>query len=405
MIDGQMDELFPSGCLSPPASEVVRIPLLDLTAQYRHHPARARRPPCSAYWPAELILGPEVAAFEREIAAYLGTPHAIGVSNGTDALILALMALGIGPGDEVVTPAYSFFATRRPSSAAARAPSSSTWDRSDDADGHRPGAGAIGPRTRAFCVVHLFGRCCPVRPLRAAAPQLPVIEDAAQAIGAELDGVRAGALGQVGCFSFFPSKNLGCLGDGGLVTTADATLATQVRALRVHGQAEGRRQRRTFDRRQLPARCAPGRGGIATVEAASPRSLDRAAQRQRRTLPGALRRGSTPGVAPGGDPAPGADRDVHNQFVIRVTHATAMRCANTSQRAASVRGCTIPRPLHLQPALAHLGHRAGDFPTPSGRPRPASRCRVSRAPPPPSRRSSRRSPRTALQRRGSVEGR
>jgi dTDP-4-amino-4,6-dideoxygalactose transaminase len=335
----------------------MRIPLLDLTAQYRSIQPELDAAVQRVLASQELILGPEVAAFEHEIAAYLGTPHAIGVSNGTDALILALMALGIGPGDEVVTPAYSFFATPEAIVRCGARPVFVDIDPATMQMDIDQALARIGPRTRAFCVVHLFGRCCPVRPLRAAAPQLPVIEDAAQAIGAELDGVRAGALGQVGCFSFFPSKNLGCLGDGGLVTTADATLATQVRALRVHGQAEGRRHEHTLiggNFRLDALQAAVLRVKLRHLDHWTARRSANAARYRE------LFAAAAPQVLLPAPTAPGA-RDVHNQFVIRVAHDRDALREHLAARGIGT-GLYYPRPLHLQPALAHLGHRAGDFP-------------------------------------------
>lgn len=180
------------------------------------------------------ILGPEVEAFERACAEALGVRHAIGVSSGSDAVLAALMALGVGPGDEVICPAYTFFAT---AGAIARLGATPVFVDIDPATyliDPAAVAARLSPRTRAIVPVHLFGQCADVAALQALSA-LPIVEDAAQAFGALHHGRSAGSMGALGCFSFFPTKNLGGLGDGGLVTTDDAALAARVRALRAHG--------------------------------------------------------------------------------------------------------------------------------------------------------------------------
>jgi dTDP-4-amino-4,6-dideoxygalactose transaminase len=179
------------------------------------------------------VLGPEVEAFEREVAAFLGVRHAIGVSSGTDALIVSLLALGIGPGDEVLVPAFGFIATPE---AVVRVGATPVLVDIDPRTFHldpAAAARAMSPRTRAIVAVHLFGRCVDLEPLRGVG--VPIVEDAAQAIGARTSKGHAGALGTIGAFSFFPTKTLGALGDGGLVTTDDDALAATARRLRVHG--------------------------------------------------------------------------------------------------------------------------------------------------------------------------
>ena len=183
------------------------------------------------------VLGPEVEAFEREIATWIGIPHAIGVSNGSDALLLALQAVGVGLGDEVICPTYTFFAT---AGAVARLGGKPVFvDSAECCYNLRADqvVAKIGPKTKAIIVVHLFGQCADMDPILAAAKQhgIPVVEDAAQALGAKDKGRQAGTMGTLGTFSFFPTKNLGTLGEGGLVTTADPDLAEKVRKLRVHG--------------------------------------------------------------------------------------------------------------------------------------------------------------------------
>ena len=183
------------------------------------------------------VLGPEVEAFEREIAAWIGVPHAIGVSNGSDALLLALQAVGVGPGHEVICPTYTFFAT---AGAVARLGGKPIFvDSAECCYNLRADqvVAKIGPKTKAIIAVHLFGQCADMDPILTAAEKhgIPVIEDAAQALGAKDKGRQAGTMGTLGTFSFFPTKNLGALGEGGLITTKDASLAEKIRKLRVHG--------------------------------------------------------------------------------------------------------------------------------------------------------------------------
>ncbi|MFK7990647.1 MAG: DegT/DnrJ/EryC1/StrS family aminotransferase [Sandaracinaceae bacterium] len=178
------------------------------------------------------INGPEVEAFEQEVAAWIGVPHAIGVSSGTDALLVALMALDIGPGDEVIVPAYTFFAT---AGAVARLGATPVFVDSEWSGNLDPSAAAaaVTSNTKAIIPVHLFGRCADLPPLEALG--IPLVEDVAQAQGASSEGRPAGSVGRFGTFSFFPTKNLGGLGDGGLVTTTDDTLAGRARRIRAHG--------------------------------------------------------------------------------------------------------------------------------------------------------------------------
>src|SRR5688572_28190655 len=215
----------------------MRVPLLDLTLQYASIRAEIHAAIDRVCASQQFIGGPELEAFEQEIAAAIGVPFAVGVSSGTDALLVSLMALGIGAGDEVVTPTFSFFATAGSVVRTGARPVFVDVDpvtltmRAEDV------ARAIGPRTKAIIPVHLYGLCADMAPLLALAADagLAVIEDAAQALGATCDGRQAGALGTVGCFSFFPSKNLGAFGDAGLVTTHDEALASRIKRLRNHG--------------------------------------------------------------------------------------------------------------------------------------------------------------------------
>src|ERR687895_1116717 len=182
------------------------------------------------------ILGPEVSAFEREFAGYLGVRHCVGVANGTDALTIALRALGVGPGDEVVMPSFTFYATAEAAIVMGAKPVFCDIDLETFCVTAETVRAALTPRTKAIVPVHLFGNVAPVPELREFG--LPVLEDAAQAAGADLDGVRAGALGDAATFSFFPSKNLPCLGDGGAITTNDDEVAELARVLRFHGSED-----------------------------------------------------------------------------------------------------------------------------------------------------------------------
>jgi dTDP-4-amino-4,6-dideoxygalactose transaminase len=187
------------------------------------------------------ILGPEVEAFERELASYLGVRHVIGVANGTDAITIAIRALGVRPGDEVVVPAFTFYATAEAVASAGARPVFCDVDLATRNVTAETVRAALSPRTRAVIAVDLFGCPAPLPEIRALG--LPVLEDAAQAVGASLDGKRAGSLGDAATLSFYPSKNLGCLGDGGAIATDDDELAELARALRFHGS----RDKRQFD--------------------------------------------------------------------------------------------------------------------------------------------------------------
>jgi dTDP-3-amino-3,4,6-trideoxy-alpha-D-glucose transaminase len=182
------------------------------------------------------ILGPEVEAFEEEFARYLGVRHCIGVANGTDALTIALKALGVGPGDEVVMPSFTFYATAEAALVLGAEPAFCDIDPATFCVTRETVEAALTPRTKAIVPVHLFGNVAPVTELRDLG--VPVVEDAAQAAGAARGGARAGSLGDAATFSFFPSKNLPCLGDGGAIVTDDAELAELMRLLRFHGSKD-----------------------------------------------------------------------------------------------------------------------------------------------------------------------
>ncbi|MDQ7784871.1 MAG: DegT/DnrJ/EryC1/StrS family aminotransferase [Desulfomonilaceae bacterium] len=216
---------------------VTHVPLLDLRMQYARIKDEVREAMDRVLESQRFILGPEVEALEKEVAEYSGCRWAVGVSSGTDALLVSLMALGIGPGDEVVTTPFSFFATAGAIVRLGARPVFVDIDPGTFNINPELAAAAVGSRTKALMPVHLFGQCADMDPLMEIARRhgLHIIEDAAQAIGAEYSGKRAGSMGTAGCFSFFPSKNLGAFGDGGMVTTNDADLAEKIKILRNQG--------------------------------------------------------------------------------------------------------------------------------------------------------------------------
>jgi dTDP-4-amino-4,6-dideoxygalactose transaminase len=215
----------------------MKVPLLDLNAQNLPLEAELTAAFTRVLRSGVFIMGPEVAAFEKEIAEMVGVPHAIGVSSGTDALLLALMALGLGPGDEVLVPTFTFFATAGCVSRTGATPvfvdACPVCFNLDVADAARK----VTPRTKAIIPVHLFGQCADMDAITnlASAHQLRVIEDGAQSIGARYKGRASGTIGDFGTYSFFPSKNLGGFGDGGMLVTHDDALADRARLLRTHG--------------------------------------------------------------------------------------------------------------------------------------------------------------------------
>jgi len=213
------------------------IPLLDLKLQYAAIREEALRVTAEIYESQLFILGKRVDDFERDFAVYCQTRHAIGVSSGTDALLEALMVLDVGVGDEVIVPAYSFFATAGVVARLGAVPVFVDIDLADYNIDPRLIEAKITPRTKAIMPVHLYGQCAPMDEINVIAEGrgIPVVEDAAQAVGSEYHGRRAGTIGAIGCFSFFPSKNLGAFGDAGAVTTNDDALAVKLVDYRVHG--------------------------------------------------------------------------------------------------------------------------------------------------------------------------
>jgi dTDP-4-amino-4,6-dideoxygalactose transaminase len=333
------------------------VPLLDLQGQYaplREQLLAAIARVCDSQ---RFIGGPEVDGFEREIAEYLGVGHAVGLSSGTDALLVALMALGVGPGDEVITPTFSFFAT---AGAVSRLGATATLVDIDPLTYNIDAAAAVAAmssRTRAIIPVHLYGQCADMDPLLEAAGQrgIAVIEDAAQAIGAACKGRQAGSMGRAGCFSFFPSKNLGAFGDAGLLTTNDAAFAHDVRLLRNHGAEPKYFHKRIGGNFRLDAlQAAVLRVKLPHLEGWTARRRENADRYDRlfRESPAADRV-----TVPARDPN---CRHIFNQYVVRVKSRDAVR----ARLDAAGIGTEIyyPVPFHVQECFATLGYRPGDFP-------------------------------------------
>jgi dTDP-4-amino-4,6-dideoxygalactose transaminase len=333
----------------------MKVPLLDLKPQYASIRDEIRTAVDRVLESQTFILGPEVKALESEIANYCRCAHAIGVSSGTDALLVALMAIGIKPGDEVITSSYSFSAT---AGSIARLGATPVFADINPIT-FNIDAGAISarvtPRTRAIIPVHLFGQVADMPSILEIAHrhELYVIEDAAQAIGAELNGLQSGSIGNIGCFSFYPSKNLGAFGDGGMVTTSDGDLAERIGLLRSHGF-------RTKYYNELLG----GNFRLDEIQAAVLRvklkHLERWTEARRRNAEiyreklGTFNSVTLPSEAPN-------SRHIYNQFVIR----TKRRDELMSRLKEQGIGCEIyyPVPLHLLPCFKDLGHyNQGDFP-------------------------------------------
>ena len=333
------------------------IPLLDLKAQYlplRDDILAAIARVCDSQ---RFILGPEGEALEKELAAIIGVEHAIGVSSGTDALIVSMMALGIGPADEVITSTFSFFATAGSIVRLGAVPRFVDIDPETFNLDPAAVARAVTPRTKAILPVHLYGLCADMDPLLAIAAEkkIPVIEDACQAIGAKYKGRPAGGLGTVAAFSFFPSKNLNAFGDAGLVTTNDAELAKKVKRLRVHGMEPKYHHSVIGGNFRMDALQA----AILRVKAPHLASWTEARRANANRYATLFRdAGLTGHIALPVEPPD--RRHVFNQFVIRTARRDDLRAHLT----ASGIGTEVyyPVPLHLQPCFGYLGHRRGAFP-------------------------------------------
>ncbi|NOY81401.1 MAG: DegT/DnrJ/EryC1/StrS family aminotransferase [Kiritimatiellaeota bacterium] len=338
----------------------MQIPLLDLKAQYAGLRETIRPvidEVCDAQW---FILGPKVETFEHEIAAYCSVPAACGVSSGSDALLVSLMTEGIGPGHEVITTPFTFFATAGSIVRVGARPVFVDIDPvTFNLDPARV-AEQITPRTKALVPVHLYGQTCDMDPLLeiAAAHDLIVIEDAAQAIGAEYKGRRAGSMGHYGCFSFFPSKNLGGFGDGGMVVSRDPDKVERVRILRNHGAAPKYYHRVVGGNFRLDALQA----AVLSVKLAHLDQWTAARQENAADYIRLFAESPVAGVVGLPGTAAYATRHVLNQFCVRLP-AEARDRVRDGLKARQI-GCEIyyPVPLHLQECFADLGYGRGDFP-------------------------------------------
>jgi dTDP-4-amino-4,6-dideoxygalactose transaminase len=336
----------------------MKVPLLDLQGQ--HHALRSQLLEAveRVIDTQQFVLGPEVAALENEIAEYSGTKFAVGCASGSDALLLALMALDLKAGDEVVTTPFTFFATASAITRLGAVPrfvdiNPETYN----IDASQIEA-AITPRTRAIVPVHMYGQCSEMDAINAIAARhdLPVVEDAAQAIGAEYEGRRAGSMGQMGCFSFYPSKNLGGAGDGGMLVTNDDPLNQRLRRLRVHGGATEYHHNEVGINSRLDSL-------QATVLRVKLKYLDEwsTARRTKAALYTKLLQASElpieilpPVVKP-------AALHIFHQYVVRIPgHRDAMMEHLARHDVGSK--VYYPVPLHLQECFAFLGYRSGEFP-------------------------------------------
>ncbi len=346
----------------------MNVPLLDLKAQYSALQSEIDAAVKAVFDSQYFILGPEVMACEQAVAAYSHATHGCGVSSGTDALLMALMAEDIGPGDEVITTPYTFFATAGSIARTGARPvfvdiDPETYNlRADQIEA------CITNKTKAIMVVHLYGLMADMDPIMAIAAQqgLPVIEDAAQAIGSEYKGRRAGSIGAYGCFSFFPSKNLGGAGDGGMVITQDEQRAKKLVMLRNHGMEPKYYHAMIGGNFRLDALQA----AVINVKLKYLDEWSRGRQanalRYKRLFeeagigPDQIQ---MPWMPPSTDPSYAGTcgcRHIFNQFVIRSTNRDALRDHLIGQGIGTE--IYYPVPLHMQECFTYLGYKAVDFP-------------------------------------------
>jgi dTDP-4-amino-4,6-dideoxygalactose transaminase len=353
----------------------MKVPLLDLKAQYETIRPEIEQAIREVMESQHFILGPFVQKCESDIAAYTGAKHAIGVTSGSDALIVCLMAENIGPGDEVITTPYTFFATVGAITRLGATPVFVDIDPVTYNIDVGQIAAKITPRTKAIIPVHLYGQSADMDAVMetAKAYGLIVIEDAAQAIGADYKGRRCGTIGEYGCFSFFPSKNLGAAGDGGMVVTSDPVRAEKLAILRAHGSKPKYYHHVVGGNFRLDALQG------AVVSSKLPH-LDgwtegrrRNAERYNRLFAGSGlevcdsrqwvesdRRRTSRGVPHVILPASVTDRHVFNQYVIRVSRRDALKAE--LQKNGIGTEVYYPVPMHVQECFANLGHCSGDFP-------------------------------------------
>ncbi|MFZ0134722.1 MAG: DegT/DnrJ/EryC1/StrS family aminotransferase [Desulfobacterales bacterium] len=341
----------------------MKVPLLDLKAQYGAIRDEILKVTQEVYDSQQFILGSRVEDLEKQIAAYCTTPYALGVSSGTDALLISLMAAGIGFGDAVVTSPYTFFAS---AGSIARTGARPLFV-DIDPDTYNLSAAALKrvldalpaaerKRVKAVMPVHLYGQCADMLPIGkiAAARDLVVIEDAAQAIGAEVQGRRAGSFGEFGCFSFFPSKNLGAFGDGGIVTTGSEALYEKLKVLRVHGSQPKYHHRLIGGNFRLDAL-------QAAVVSVKLKHLDRWSALRGQNARTYRRLFTAAGLDRIRLPVESQGRHVFNQFVVRVPERRDDLRRHLQENGIGSE-VYYPVPLHLQECFAYLGYRRGDFP-------------------------------------------
>ena len=343
----------------------MRVPFLDLVAQLETTRPAVERTVLDVVASGRYIGGPVLEAFERTMAEYIGVEHAVGVSSGTDALLVSLMALDVGPGDLVVTTPYSFFAT---AGAVARLGATPVFVDIDPRTFNIDPAALAGwfereaehrSRVKAIVPVHLFGQCADMDPILelAAAHGIPVVEDAAQALGARYpsDGSDrpAGSMGRLACFSFYPTKNLGAMGDAGLVVTRDSSVAERVRGLRKHGGHAAYRHPEVGGNFRLDTlQAAILHAKLPHLDGWHARRRVRAGYYDKHlTVPGV----ELPAVAWG------RERHIYHQYVIRVPDRRDELRAYLAGRQIDTR-VYYPVPLHLQPCFHHLGLATGALP-------------------------------------------
>jgi dTDP-4-amino-4,6-dideoxygalactose transaminase len=329
----------------------MNVPLLDLKTQYASLRDEIVREVTRVLDSQRYILGPEVDALEQELAAYSNAKFGIGCANGTDALFLALLALEVGPGDKVLTTPFTFFATAGAISRSGATPVFVDIDPlTYNIDPGQALRAVQKHKVKAILPVHLYGGAADLDPMLETG--IPVIEDAAQAIGSEYKGRRAGSIGAIGCFSFYPTKNLGGVGDGGLLTTNDAALASKLKALREHGG----RTRYLHDWIGINSRLDAIQAVVLRLkwkhldEWSSCRQRNAALYRE-------LLQGSPVGVPVA---APYQTRHIYNQFVIRSKDRDRLRGRLADQGIGTE--IYYPVPLHLQKCYESLGYRDGAFP-------------------------------------------
>lgn len=332
----------------------MKVPLLDLKAQYETIRGEIRAAIEEVVEEQNFILGRQVAALETRIAALCGVPAAVGCASGTDALYLALRALGVRPGDEVITVPYTFFATAGSIHHAGARPVFVDIEPATYNLDPAKLEGAITPRTKAILPVHLFGQCADMDPILAVARAkgIPVVEDAAQAIGATAQGRPAGSMGAIGCFSFFPSKNLGGFGDGGMAVSVDPALAERMRVLRVHGSQP------KYFHSVIGVNSRLDTLQAAVILAKLPH-LERWSAGRRRVA--AFYDGAFAGCDAIVRPITLAgNTHIYNQYTLRVPDRDGL-LKHLSEKGVG-HAIYYPLPLHLQKCFAFLGHREGDYP-------------------------------------------